>query len=67
MLKNQTAVLLTARTAYSKALQQALPMFVGDTMRFNWDVVQNSCVGGPILHPAALAVTLRSNATRQSQ
>lgn len=53
-LKNQTAVLLTARMAYSKALQQALPMLVGDTMKFNWDVVQNACVGGSTLRPAAL-------------
>ncbi len=30
-----TAVLQTARMAYSKALQAALPSFVGDTMKFN--------------------------------
>jgi hypothetical protein len=34
-LTAQTAVLQTARMAYSKALQQALPSFVGDTMKFN--------------------------------
>ena len=42
-LTNQTAVLqngnalsyASARTAYSKALQAALPSFVGDTMKFN--------------------------------
>lgn len=31
----QTAVLQTARIAYSKALQQALPSIVGDTIKFN--------------------------------
>jgi hypothetical protein len=34
-LSAQVAVLQTARLAYSKALQQALPVFVGDTMKFN--------------------------------
>ncbi len=34
-LTAQTAVLQTARMAYSKALQAALPSFVGDTMKFN--------------------------------
>ncbi len=31
----EIAVLLIARAAYSKALQQILPAFVGDTMKFN--------------------------------
>ncbi len=34
-LSAQTAVLQTARMAYSKALQATLPSFVGDTMKFN--------------------------------
>jgi hypothetical protein len=34
-LSAQVAVLQTARLAYSKALQAALPVFVGDTMKFN--------------------------------
>jgi hypothetical protein len=35
-LTNQTAVLQTARIAYSKALNAALPAVpVGDTMKFN--------------------------------
>lgn len=34
-LNNLIAILQTARIAYSKALQQALPAFVGDTMKFN--------------------------------
>lgn len=35
-LAAQTAVLQTARIAYSKALQAALPVLpVGDTMKFN--------------------------------
>ncbi|WP_114971924.1 DUF6447 family protein [Rhodoferax ferrireducens] len=35
-LTAQTAVFQTARIAYSKALQQALPSpFTGDTMKFN--------------------------------
>ncbi len=34
-LTNQTAVFQTARMAYSKALQNALPSFAGDTMKFN--------------------------------
>ena len=31
----QTAVLQTARMAYSKALQQALPALSGETIKFN--------------------------------
>ncbi len=31
----EIAILQTARAAYSKALQAALPAFVGDTMKFN--------------------------------
>ena len=35
-LTAQTSVLQTARMAYSKALQEALPtLLVGDTMKFN--------------------------------
>jgi hypothetical protein len=35
-LQAQTAVLQTARAAYAKALQAALPtLLVGDTMKFN--------------------------------
>ncbi len=34
-LSAQTAVLQTARMAYSKALQAALPSFVGDTIKVN--------------------------------
>ena len=35
-LQAQAAVLQTARMAYSKALQEALPVMpVGDTMKFN--------------------------------
>ena len=34
-LTAQTAVLQTARIAYSKALQQALPSLAGDTLKFN--------------------------------
>ena len=35
-LQAQAAVLQTARMAYSKALQEALPVLpVGDTMKFN--------------------------------
>ena len=34
-LAAQTAVLQTARIAYGNALQAALPMYVGDTMKFN--------------------------------
>ncbi len=34
-LTAQTAVLQTARMAYSKALQAALPSFVGDALKFN--------------------------------
>ncbi len=34
-LTAQTAVLQTARMAYSKALQAALPSFVGSTIKFN--------------------------------
>ena len=35
-LQAQTAVLQTARNAYSQALQRALPSpFAGDTMKFN--------------------------------
>ena len=31
----QSAVLQTARIAYGNALQAALPMYVGDTIKFN--------------------------------
>ena len=34
-LTAQTAVLQTARMAYSKALQAAQPPFAGDTIKFN--------------------------------
>ncbi len=34
-LTAQTAVLQTARMAYSKALQAALPSFAGDTIKIN--------------------------------
>ncbi len=34
-LNNLIATLQTARIAYSKALNAALPAFVGDTMKFN--------------------------------
>ncbi len=34
-LTAQTAVLQTARMAYSKALQAALPSLVGDIVKFN--------------------------------
>ena len=34
-LAAQTAVLQTARIAYGNALQAALPMYVGDTIKFN--------------------------------
>ena len=34
-LAAQTAVLQTARIAYGNALTAALPMYVGDTLKFN--------------------------------